>query len=172
MSANHLANYLRPRAQSSRWVSASIVALIAVGTCLCIQAYRLHQVAEQATVRNNKALAAQAVAVVPIPSRVAQETLKRWAALKVERSFPWPALFLAVERAANVNIELLEFQPDKQNRRIVLRGEARDIKALIVYLDALAAQAVLSNVHLVHQDAIVRDRLETVAFEIKAGLGE
>jgi hypothetical protein len=97
-----------------------------------------------------------------------QEALKRWAQLKIEREFPWPPVFLAVERVASPDIELLEFKPDKINRRIALRGEARNRKALIVYLGALAAQTGLSNVYLTHQQTVARDTLETIAFEMIA----
>ncbi len=124
------------------------------------------------TVRNDKLLAMQAATIAPTASRLEQEALKRWAQLKIEREFPWPPVFLAVERVASPDIELLEFKPDKINRRIALRGEARNRKALIVYLGALAAQTGLSNVYLTHQQTVARDTLETIAFEIKATLVE
>ena len=172
MNTQILASYLRPRVRHSRWAWVSALILVTVGSGLGIEAYRLYQSAQQSITRNNKALAAKNLAVVPAPNHLAQEEQKRWAALKVERDFPWAALFQAVERAANVNIELLEFQPDKTNRRIVLRGEARDLKALIAYLDALTKQPALTQVHLVHQETVVRERLETVGFEMKATLVE
>ncbi len=68
------------------------------------------------------------------------------------------------------DIELLEFQPQKENLRISLQGQARNQQALTLFLEALARQAALKTVHLVHQEKVVRERMETVEFEIHASI--
>ena len=165
-----LSQALQPRSRHTRWFVLSAVLLLCGSALLGVQAYRQHLLAEQAQHRIAQLRSVQAASVVPKASRNEQDEQKRWAALKLERDFPWEKVFQAVEKVSSTNIELLEFQPDKSNRRIVLRGEARDLKALTAYLEALAAQAALTNVHLTHQQDLVRDRLETVSFEIKATL--
>ncbi len=98
--------------------------------------------------------------------------LKRWALLQKERNFPWTSIFLAVERTSSTDIELLEFKPDKLNRNIALSGEARNMKALVIYLAELSKQPALKNVYLMHQQTVQRDSLETVSFEVRATLVE
>jgi hypothetical protein len=166
-----LNHYLRAQPHHTLWLWLSAGLLLAVSACFGVLAYQQHRVVAQATLRNDKLLAMQAATIVPTASRSEQEEQKRWAQLKIERDFPWSPVFQAVERASNPDIELLEFKPDKLNRRITLGGEARSRQALIVYLDALAAQAGLNNVYLTHQQTVERGTLETISFEIKAGLG-
>lgn len=98
----------------------------------------------------------------------ALEEQKKWTTLRAEREFSWPEVFAAVEKAGSPDIELLAFKPDKGNRTVLLGGEARDQKALLGFLDALAGQSNLKNVHLTLQQRKKRERLETVVFEIKA----
>lgn len=163
-------HYLRPPIRQSRPLWFAIITAAGISLALGAQAYQQYQRAEQATLRNQELLAAKAQTIVPLPSSVDLDKQKRWAALKVERDFAWEPLFHAVEQAANSDIELLEFQPEKNSRHMTLRGEARDRKALTTFIAALAAPRSLGNVHLVHQQTMTRDRLETVSFEIKATL--
>ncbi len=167
-----LSRYLHPRVRSARWfwMAAAICALASMW--LGVQAYLLHAQATdmQSRVEQLRERRAAQAKVRPTPKALEEQT--QWAALKEEQDFPWQRVFKAVERASSKDIELLEFLPDKRNRVIVLRGEARDQPALVFYLDRLAMQAGLRNVHLVHQQQVTRDRLETVSFEMKATLVE
>jgi hypothetical protein len=169
---NPLNRYLYPQARYVFWLWLAAGVLLVIGTGLAALAYQQHRLVDKMTVRNDKLLALQAVPAAPTASRLEQEEQKHWAQLKTEREFPWAPVFQAVERVASPDIELLEFKPDKPNRRIALRGEARNRKALIAYLGSLSTQFGLSNVYLTHQQTVARDTLETIAFEIKATLVE
>lgn len=92
----------------------------------------------------------------------------RTADLQTERNFPWNQVLWVVEQGVNPDIELLEFVPDKATRQILLRGEARDRQALMKFMEALAAQPLMHNVHLASQERIKRERIETWHFEVKA----
>ncbi len=161
--------YLEPRSRYGAQLGLLACALLIGAGILGWQAQAQRQAADKLALRNQTLRAAQAVAPTQV-SRPAAAEAKHWEALRVEREFPWPDVLVAIERAAKADVELLEFQPDKQNRRVVLSGEARDRKALASYLEALSAQPALHHVHLTHQQSLLRDRLETVEFEIKAGL--
>lgn len=166
-SLNH---YLRPRMRYTFWVWLASIILLTISGGLAFLAFNEHQHVSQLKARSDKLLAIQAASVPTIAGRSEQQEQRQWAQLKSERDFPWPQIFQAVEHVASSDIELLEFKPDKLNRRIELNGEARNLKALIVYLDALSKQPGWNNVHLVHQQAMGRGTLETISFEIKATL--
>lgn len=168
---DHLSHYLKPRMRYVSQLGLLALLLTAGAAFLCVKIYKTHERVAQNVLKIEQLQANQVPLVVPKMSRAQEEDQKRWAALKLEREFAWPPLFLAIERAGNADIELLEFHPDKASKRVILRGEARDHKALMTFLEKLESQTILKNVHLTHQENVARERLNTVTFEIKATLG-
>ena len=162
--------YLKPRPRFVTPLLCLSMLLGVGGAWLSAQAYREYLVVSRLTQRVDVLRKAQAARPAPKLSLTEVEQQKRWVALKLEREFAWPPLFAAVEHAGNTDIELLELQPDKDSRRVLLRGEARNAQALIAFVDALAIEPAFKNVHLTHQQNRVRGRLETVIFEIKASM--
>lgn len=162
--------YLRPpkRTLPHLMLATGLVGILAA--ILSFQALRLRDVAVLAEGRGDRLRAAIAIRPVEKKSAAMLEDQKKWAALNDERDFDWASVFAAVERAASADVELLVFKPDKGNRQVVLGGEARDQKSLMVFLDTLSAQPTLRHVHLAYQQRKKRERLETVVFEIKAGI--
>lgn len=102
------------------------------------------------------------------PTKNQQEDQKQWKTLINDMQYPWGQLFQSLERAGNSEIELLQFQPDKTSKNVLLIGEAKNQKSLEAFLIKLERDQNLYDVHLSHQEYIKRDRLETVGFEIKA----
>jgi len=137
---------------------------------LCLLAYRQHGVVEAVALRVDQLRAAQLERPAPKLSLSDRELQKRWASLKTERDFAWDPLFTAIERSSSPEIELQSFDPDKPSGQLTMSGEAKNQQALVAFLDALARQPLFLNVHLTHQQKKVRDRLETVTFELKASL--
>lgn len=165
---DQLSHYLRPPTRILRTlvIAIAVAGLLAAG--LCFQALKMRTAAADAELRADQLSALRTVKPVAKKSQGAIEEQKRWAALGLERDFSWPEVFAAVEKAGSEEIELLAFKPDKGNRLVLLGGEARDQKALMGFLDALAEQPTLRNVHLTLQQRKKRERLETVVFEIRA----
>lgn len=167
-----LSSLLRPRPRRM-WMPLGAAALsLTLAAWLGTLAYQEHEEAMLTARRVERARTARAVRPPPKLRPGEQEEQKRWAALNAERAFAWAPVFAAVERAASPEVELLEFQPEKEQRRISLQGEARNREALTAFLQALARQPVFRNVHLRHQEKRTRDRLETVQFEISAAIAE
>lgn len=167
-----LDHYLRPRPllPAFAWL---FPALLAAGSvALAIAGFVESDKLVQLNARNSDLLAMRLVKPAPKPRPVDVEQQKRWVELRQERDFPWQKVFASVERADRPNIELLEFKPDKRNHLVVLRGEARDAAALTAYLETLASDADLDKVYLVHRQNAIREKLQTVTFEIKATLHE
>lgn len=163
-----LSRYLRPQSQTSKILLLSATVMLALAVWLGLQAYRQHVQLMRMSMRVEQLRAAQVQRPPPKISQVEQDELKRWEGLRAERAFAWPPLFAAIEHAGSADIELLDFQPDKGSKRILLRGEAKDQKGLSGFLDRLAAQPVLRDVHLTHQQIKVHGNLQTIEFEIKA----
>ncbi|MYN40408.1 hypothetical protein GTP55_13595 [Duganella sp. FT109W] len=163
-----LLRVIRPQSRSVVPLLALSILIASVGVWVAILGFRLHE--KQASITERVALLrANSVEKPKIePTKVELDELKQWALLQTERQFRWRPLFNAVEKSTSPDIELLEFQPDKANRKLLLRGEARDDSALLAFVDALAEQPALSHVHITHTKTRRRDRLVTVIFEVKA----
>jgi hypothetical protein len=58
--------------------------------------------------------------------------------------------------------------PDAKERSLRLAGEARTMPELLAYVDRLAAQPGLRQVHLLGYDRVVREGTEVVAFTLLA----
>jgi hypothetical protein len=169
---DQLNHYLRPPTRTLPRLVASIAAMGLLAGIMCFAALKLRTTAARTELRSEQLSAAQVVRPEEKKSHGVLEEQRRWAVLKAERDFSWAEIFSAVEKAGNADIELLEFKPDKGNRRVLLGGEARDQQSLMVFLDALAEQANFKNVHLTHQQRKKRDRIETVSFEIRASISD
>lgn len=163
-------NLLRPPIShpGALWIAS--VLLLSVAAWSGDRAAQLGAVASEAEARAGGLTAALAVKPAPKKSRSALEEQKRWAALRVERDFAWPVLFAAIEQAGSTDIELLGFEPDKANRRIVLSGEARNREALLKFVDNLAGQSALNKVHLSLQLRKKQERRESIVFEVRAAI--
>lgn len=162
--------YLRPRATHSfvLWVVA--IVLLVAAAALVPLGLEQAQLIELLASQNSGMEISQRKVVAPKPSVGDAELQRHWTAMRAERAFPWAQVFDAVERADRNNIELLEFRPEKANRSIILRGEALDREALTAYMDALARQPSLKQLHLLHLQTMKRDKFATVSFEIKAAI--
>lgn len=167
---DQLNHYLRPPTRTLRALVGSAAVFGLLACVLAFYAVRMRAVAVAAEGRSDRLSALQTVKPAEKKTQGAVEEQKKWASLQAERDFSWAAVFAAVEKAGSADIELLAFKPDKGNRTVLLGGEARDQKALLAFLDALAGQANLRNVHLTLQQRKKRERIETVVFEIRAGI--
>lgn len=161
-------HFLRPPALAGRRYWLVVFVLFALTCWLALMALRADNAADRAGQRLAQLHAAQAKRVVPVAVPIEPAMLKRWKALQAERDFSWGDVFAAVEKAGNEDVELLSFEPDKANRSIQLRGEARDQKALLAFVEVLAQQPNLTKVHLIKQQRNKRDHVETLVFEVKA----
>lgn len=163
-----LEHYLRPPKRTLPQLLAAIALVGMLAAFLSFQALKVRDSAASAERHAERLRAAKATQPVVKKSVGMLEEQKKWESLHQERDFDWPSLFAAVERTGSNDVELLQFRPDKGNRQVLLGGEARDQKALMRFLDILAAQPTLAHVHLSHQQQKKRERLETIVFEVKA----
>ena len=162
--------YLAPRPRRSLAIGVALFfAALAVGG-LIWQSTQQYAVAGGLDEQLTKLQKAQAGRALPPPNLQQQEEAKQWAQARMEKDFPWEKVFHAIERTTSPDIELLEFHPDKLNRIIILRGEAKNIEGLLAYLQDLSIKTGWREVHLTHQEKVKHGALETISFEIKATL--
>lgn len=163
-----LEHYVRPPKHTLPQILSAIAGFAVLAVLLTAQGMKARETAAQAEAGAEQLRRSNIVRPVEKKSAAMMEVEKKWASLSDERDFDWAGVFAAVERAGSSNVELLQFKPDKGNRQVMLGGEARDLESLMKFLDRLSAQPTLANVHLTHQQRKSRERLNTVAFEVRA----
>jgi len=85
-----------------------------------------------------------------------------------ELTVPWDDLFDAVEAADVRPLGLLALTPNARDRSLRVAGEARSIADLLGYVDRMASQPALSQVHLLSYNTVVRDGISVVSFTLAA----
>jgi hypothetical protein len=164
------ARYLQPRNRYRTAVWGLAFILLAGAAWLLQEALLQHERQQDAQQQVERLRASLRPKPVPKPSRSELDIQRRWAALQSERAFDWYPIFSALEQADSNDIELLEFAPDKTGRKLVLRGEARDVAALLSYVENLTEQPAFSQVYLSHHKSKASSSPQTVAFEVRAAL--
>jgi hypothetical protein len=165
---NNLSHLLKPRARYPWRLWLLAAALAVMGGLVAADSYLLANEVAADEARYAKLQALSQVKPLQALSRAQVEDAKRWASLRMERQFPWYPIFGALEQTNHPDIELLEFNPDKTNQSVLLRGEARSVDALVDYLRQLSQQPIFAHVHLTQQKNKPRERITTITFEIRA----
>lgn len=93
---------------------------------------------------------------------------RRAAAIAEQLGVPWDELFAALESADARPLGLLSMAPNARDRSLRITGEARSTAELLAYVERLAAQPALSQVHLVGYSAALRDGVPVVPFSLAA----
>lgn len=149
------------------WVT--VAALLACSAGLAYRSLELARILEDVEAERARAETVQR-AVARAAVRLAPDQVRYWQALGAEIDFPWNDIFHVIERSTSTRIELLEMAPDKARRTVVLRGEARDVGAVIAYLRSLADQPRVRDAFLTRMQRLERGELDTVEFEIRLSL--
>ncbi|MBB3121515.1 PilN domain-containing protein [Pseudoduganella violacea] len=160
--------YLVPPSPVRPVAVAALVLLLVSGSWLARAAYERWQEAQELQGRAERMASRQEKPVVNLPDPAQAEIQKHWRALQAERDFAWYPVFAAVENAVGDDIELMEFEPDKVNLQIALRGYARDSETLQEFIRELVLQPALLDVHLTHQKNVLRSAAKVLHFEVKA----
>lgn len=61
---------------------------------------------------------------------------------------PWEALFRDIESSAQHRVALLAIEPDASKHTVRITGEARDMNAMLAYIQFLQQKSSLRNVYL------------------------
>ena len=85
-----------------------------------------------------------------------------------ELTVPWTDLFDAVEAADAKPLGLLALTPNARDRSLRMAGEARSVVDVLDYVDRMASQPALGQVHLLGYQTVVRDGVPVVSFTLAA----
>jgi Tfp pilus assembly protein PilN len=96
------------------------------------------------------------------------QKIQRANAVIEQLALPWEALFQAVEAVDPRGLGLLSLTPDAANQSLRLSGEARGMSELLDYVQGLAAQPGLSQVHLLDYETVARDGANVISFTLAA----
>ena len=83
-------------------------------------------------------------------------------------SLPWNALFKAVEASGGKDIALLSMEPDMQKGTMKISGEAKDLDALLAYVEKLSARKVFDSVFLQNHKIQQTDPEKPLRFSLLA----
>lgn len=86
--------------------------------------------------------------------------------------WPWDALFQGVEAAGSEQVALLAIEPNLEKHTLLIRGEARDLPALLAYLRRLERQPLFRQLVLHSHQVQTQDRERPVRFAAQATLRE
>lgn len=105
---------------------------------------------------------------LPDPNAVATEHRAAEISHLLQRH--WEDSLLAVEKVNIKDVTILEFHPDYGNGALVLRGEAKEFDALANYIKQLNSTGLVTHVALMHEQAVSREHVDTIEFELKGDL--
>lgn len=105
-------------------------------------------------------------AEVTDPQTVA--SLKRANVIIEQLTVPWDGLFDAFEAADSRKLGLLSLTPNARDRSVRLAGESRSMDDLLAYVDRVAAQPALGQVHLLGYNTAQRDGVSLLSFTLAA----
>jgi len=107
----------------------------------------------------------------PVAARKSlDEEIKGAEAVVRQLALPWAAMVQAVEGASSPEVALLQMQPDAQQRQLRLSAEAHNEKAMLAYLERLAAAPVLADVHIASHQVMLEEPRRPIQFTVLARL--
>lgn len=101
-------------------------------------------------------------------SREAKQEITKANAVMSEIDLPWEALFDSIEYASSHDVALLSFQPDSAGRTMRIGGEAKNISAMLDFVQALEREPVLKDAHLLKYEVKREDPYRPVIFSLTA----
>jgi Tfp pilus assembly protein PilN len=166
-------DFIRPAGRGSRLAP---VLLLAGAVVAVIVAEQQRQTSAQVQARQQRLGELQQLSRRALPAIEDRETdspelreqIKRANAVLAQMNVPWGELFAAVESAQDGSIAVLAVQPDTRERSIALGGMARNLDALLAYMNRLEATPRLADVLLASHEIKVKEPGQPVDFALTA----
>lgn len=84
---------------------------------------------------------------------------------------PWETLFRSVESISENQVAVLSLVSDAEHRELLLTAEAKDLNAMLKYVQLISAAEGLRDVYLSSHQVNIQDALHTIRFTIVANWG-
>lgn len=81
---------------------------------------------------------------------------------------PWGGLFQTLESTAGNNVALLSLEPNTENQLVRISGEAKNIAAMLDYIQRLENREVFGTVYLQSHHVQLQDAEKPVRFVLQA----
>jgi transcriptional regulator with XRE-family HTH domain len=166
-------DFLHPTGRGSRLGPLLLVigALVAL-TALAYQRQLSREVvAREAQISDLRSMASRSAPVLSereSDTPEVREQIKKANAVLQQMNVPWSELFAAIESAEGSDIALLAVQPDPRSRSLLLGGEARNLPAVLGYMERLQRTKRLRDVVLVTHELRNKEPGQPVAFALNA----
>ena len=146
-------DFAKPAWYSVKYVTplGAILMLLSIIFCVSVYGYTLIQERSQLAISQReipKAQPAKVVAkptVLPMFNEVQTQILT---SIVAQLNAPWNDLLTALETMKTPDISLTSILPNHQKQQLELNGEARNIPAMLSYVESLEALAMLDHVTL------------------------
>lgn len=167
-------DFRRPPRSPWRWLGWALLAASLAGAVVFGDRYaalkQQHAAAQSQAERLDQRLRTTrvrpATAAATDPQLLA--SLKRANAVIDQLTVPWEALFDTFEAANTKGLDLLSLTPNVRDRTVRIEGQANSMSELLSFVDRLATQPSLSQVHLLGYKAVQRDAGQPLSFTLAA----
>jgi hypothetical protein len=165
-------DFIRPAARRWRWLGWLVLAAVAALAAWLADSHSRLQERLDALEARNDALSArlhpkrEARSTAPSPETT--KRVQRANAVIQRLTLPWEALFNSVEAADSRSLALLSLEPNARELSLRLTGEASSVDEVLAYVDRLARQRALAEVHLLSFDTVQREGAPVIAFVLSA----
>jgi len=152
------------------WVMLAVAAVAVVGfSNRYDEIEQRHEAAlNRAESLSNRQRAASPRRAVEATDPQAVASMKRANVIIEQLTVPWDGLFDAFEAADSRKLGLLLLTPNARDRSVRLAGESRSMDDLLAYVDRVAAQPALGQVHLLGYNTVQRDGVSLLSFTLAA----
>ena len=165
-------DFVAPPRLRWRWLSAAALAALALLLALLLVLQSRVSQRHEAAASRHELLSERLQGASPrsqaAPDALTRADIGRANGVIEELAVPWERLFDAVEDADARGLGALSLTPNARERTLRFAGEARDIHELLAYVDRMAAQSALGEVHLEGYNTVVRDGQPVLSFTLAA----
>lgn len=166
-------DFKRPPVARARGLGWLLLALVLPLVVLSAQSYRdATEVWERAQDRHAHLQGRMRVSDTPrasaTPDAATVLAVRHANAVIDQLSVPWDELFAAIEAADARGLGMLSLTPNARDRTLRLAGEARSMAELLAYVERMATQPALQQVHLLGYGTTARDGVSVVSFTLAA----
>lgn len=165
-------DFVETSAFSFKTISALGAALLMVAIasiCYWLQQYQTQQETFATLVSvSGKSPALPSKPEMPVAETASEDEMQYANDISAQLSTPWNPLLTSLEQISAPDIALLSIEPNRKKLQLVLTGQAKNMAAILQYVQALTQLNVLAQVYLLKHQVDQSDPFKPVAFTIVA----
>jgi len=159
-------DYVAPPHRSP-WAGVAVLAL-ALGVAASVTVHYGSVRRELTAAEAARGLLGEARPARAIPRERLEDERRQVEAIVRQLTLPWAQMIETIEGASTGEVAVLQMQPEAEQRRLRLTGEAKNREAMLKYVRRLDEAKTLSEVHLVSHQVQLDDPSRPVQFALQA----